>query len=173
MSNIINILKRYHRSSSSSSSSSFLSLLSINKYQSTLSIKIDLSKPHLWYPSTRNMKRKIICHIGPTNSGKTFNALQSLKSSQKGIYLGPLRLLAWEIATKLRDENIPCNLLTGQENEIDNNARHLSCTVEMCDFQNVYDCCVIDEIQLIGISCLLYTSPSPRDRTRSRMPSSA
>ena len=24
-----------------------------------------------------------------------------------------------------------------------------------------------------GISCLLYTSPSPRDRTRSRMPSSA
>ena len=24
-----------------------------------------------------------------------------------------------------------------------------------------------------GYSCLLYTSPSPRDRTRSRMPSSA
>jgi len=24
-----------------------------------------------------------------------------------------------------------------------------------------------------GTSCLLYTSPSPRDRTRSRMPSSA
>ena len=24
-----------------------------------------------------------------------------------------------------------------------------------------------------GLSCLLYTSPSPRDRTRSRMPSSA
>ena len=27
--------------------------------------------------------------------------------------------------------------------------------------------------QGIGYSCLLYTSPSPRDRTRSRMPSSA
>ena len=25
----------------------------------------------------------------------------------------------------------------------------------------------------VGITCLLYTSPSPRDRTRSRMPSSA
>ena len=25
----------------------------------------------------------------------------------------------------------------------------------------------------VGVSCLLYTSPSPRDRTRSRMPSSA
>ena len=36
---------------------------------------------------------------------------------------------------------------------------------------------VIDGIRLIlkdgGKSCLLYTSPSPRDRTRSRMPSSA
>ena len=28
-----------------------------------------------------------------------------------------------------------------------------------------------DKINIIG--CLLYTSPSPRDRTRSRMPSSA
>ena len=25
----------------------------------------------------------------------------------------------------------------------------------------------------LGVTCLLYTSPSPRDRTRSRMPSSA
>ena len=28
-------------------------------------------------------------------------------------------------------------------------------------------------IEAPGASCLLYTSPSPRDRTRSRMPSSA
>ena len=28
-------------------------------------------------------------------------------------------------------------------------------------------------IQSFGTPCLLYTSPSPRDRTRSRMPSSA
>ena len=36
---------------------------------------------------------------------------------------------------------------------------------------------VIDDVglgkELRGFSCLLYTSPSPRDRTRSRMPSSA
>ena len=29
------------------------------------------------------------------------------------------------------------------------------------------------EDELIPLPCLLYTSPSPRDRTRSRMPSSA
>ena len=31
----------------------------------------------------------------------------------------------------------------------------------------------LDEINAPYMICLLYTSPSPRDRTRSRMPSSA
>ena len=31
----------------------------------------------------------------------------------------------------------------------------------------------IDDVDQMAITCLLYTSPSPRDRTRSRMPSSA
>ena len=30
-----------------------------------------------------------------------------------------------------------------------------------------------DVMLVMGYTCLLYTSPSPRDRTRSRMPSSA
>ena len=38
-------------------------------------------------------------------------------------------------------------------------------------FANLVD--DIDQGELQRISCLLYTSPSPRDRTRSRMPSSA
>ena len=40
------------------------------------------------------MNRRFILHIGPTNSGKTFHALERLKNSEKGTYLGPLRLLA-------------------------------------------------------------------------------
>ena len=36
--------------------------------------------------------------------------------------------------------------------------------------QNIYATC---PAQTTGYTCLLYTSPSPRDRTRSRMPSSA
>ena len=32
---------------------------------------------------------------------------------------------------------------------------------------------VYDVSSVLDIICLLYTSPSPRDRTRSRMPSSA
>ena len=32
---------------------------------------------------------------------------------------------------------------------------------------------ILHEVRTEGDACLLYTSPSPRDRTRSRMPSSA
>ena len=38
------------------------------------------------------------------------------------------------------------------------------------NFNNRYD---LQPTSIYGYTCLLYTSPSPRDRTRSRMPSSA
>ena len=42
------------------------------------------------------------------------------------------------------------------------------------DFQKIVDVTVDGEYKLVlDGDCLLYTSPSPRDRTRSRMPSSA
>ena len=37
----------------------------------------------------------------------------------------------------------------------------------------IYDVAVADVTNITETACLLYTSPSPRDRTRSRMPSSA
>ena len=43
------------------------------------------------------MKRKIIYHAGPTNSGKTHAALERFKACQSGVYCAPLRLLAAEV----------------------------------------------------------------------------
>ena len=57
----------------------------------------DLSKPHLWYPLARRFKRTIYYHCGPTNSGKTSEALKKLAEANTGIYCAPLRLLAWEV----------------------------------------------------------------------------
>lgn len=37
----------------------------------------DLTNPHLWYPMARAIKRRVIYHAGPTNSGKTYQALQA------------------------------------------------------------------------------------------------
>ncbi len=39
---------------------------------------VDLTKPHQWYPMARALQRRIIYHAGPTNSGKTYAALQVL-----------------------------------------------------------------------------------------------
>ncbi|KAG7088658.1 hypothetical protein E1B28_012630 [Marasmius oreades] len=58
------------------------------------------------YPSARLMSRKIIMHVGPTNSGKTHNALRALAAAERGIYAGPLRLLAHEIWERLNTGKI-------------------------------------------------------------------
>lgn len=49
----------------------------------------------------RRTRRKIIMHVGPTNSGKTHHALRALAAAHSGVYAGPLRLLAHEIWERL------------------------------------------------------------------------
>lgn len=117
------------------------------KFLSTLS---DMTMPHNWYPQARKHKRTIYYHMGPTNSGKTYEALQKLKNAKTGIYCAPLRLLAWEIYDKLTKSEIKCILKTGQEIIEVDNATHFACTVEICPLTVHYDCAVIDEIQLIA-----------------------
>jgi ATP-dependent RNA helicase SUPV3L1/SUV3 len=53
------------------------------------------------FPMARMMRRKVIMHVGPTNSGKTHNALRALAAARVGVYMGPLRLLAYEIFERL------------------------------------------------------------------------
>ena len=52
------------------------------------------------YPEARAIHRKIIFHSGPTNSGKTYHAIQKYLSAKSGVYCGPLKLLAHEIFEK-------------------------------------------------------------------------
>ncbi|KAM3356350.1 ATP-dependent RNA helicase SUV3, mitochondrial isoform X1 [Capsicum galapagoense] len=110
----------------------------------------DLTHPHTWYPIARKKCRNVFLHVGPTNSGKTYYALKQLESSSSGVYCGPLRLLAWEVAKRLNKSNVPCDLITGQEREEVEDARHKSVTVEMADVSSDCDCAIIDEIQIIG-----------------------
>jgi len=69
-----------------------------------------------------------------------------------GIYCGPLRLLAWEIAKRLNKAQVPCDLITGQERDEVDGANHKAVTVEMADVSADYQCAVIDEIQASKIS---------------------
>lgn len=104
------------------------------------------------YPKARKLKRKFFLHLGETNTGKTYNAMQRLKRSNHGIYLSPLRILALENYERLNNENIPCNLLTGEEEIIVEGALHSSCTVEKANISKFYEVAVIDEVQLMSNS---------------------
>ncbi|MCK9371941.1 MAG: helicase [Sulfuricurvum sp.] len=102
------------------------------------------------FPLARSLRRKLILHIGPTNSGKTYTAFESLRKAGTGYYLAPLRLLALEGYESLREKGINASLITGEEQLIDEDATHISSTIEMLSFETEVDCCVIDEVQMIG-----------------------
>jgi ATP-dependent RNA helicase SUPV3L1/SUV3 len=102
------------------------------------------------FPLARELKRKIVFHVGPTNSGKTYQALKALKEAPTGYYLGPLRLLALEGYENLKKEGVHVSLITGEEEIIDEESTHISSTIEMMNAAVDVDVCVIDEIQMIA-----------------------
>ncbi|KAI0435338.1 P-loop containing nucleoside triphosphate hydrolase protein [Xylaria sp. FL1042] len=112
----------------------------------------DLRFPYEWFPATRALQRTIHLHVGPTNSGKTYNALKSLENAKSGIYAGPLRLLAHEVYSRFIAKDKSCALVTGEEQRVptDADTYFISCTVEMTPLNYPVDVAVIDEIQMIG-----------------------
>lgn len=113
----------------------------------------DLRCPANWYPEARKHIRKVIFHAGPTNSGKTYHALERFISSRSGIYCGPLKLLATEVFKKTNERGTACDLVTGEERKyaVSENepSSHISCTVEMASLNHRYEVAVIDEIQMM------------------------
>jgi len=110
----------------------------------------DLRLPHLLFPNARKRKRKIIYHFGPTNSGKTYFAMERLKEAKNGVYAGPLRLLALEAFEKMNADGVFTNLMTGEEKKLIPFASHTACTIEMLSTEEEYEVAVIDEVQMIG-----------------------
>ncbi|CAK3877290.1 hypothetical protein DOTSEDRAFT_91028 [Lecanosticta acicola] len=124
----------------------------------------DLRYPTEWYPATRTLHRTIHLHVGPTNSGKTYQALQRLEQAESGVYAGPLRLLAHEVYSRMNAKGKPCALITGEERrsaeqkergegeDAEEQSELAACTVEMVPLNKTMDVAVIDEIQMIGNS---------------------
>jgi ATP-dependent RNA helicase SUPV3L1/SUV3 len=92
----------------------------------------------------------VALHLGPTNSGKTYNALENLCDEYEKnpygtyVYAGPLRMLAFEVYEKLSDrfgrENV--GFITGEE-AINPEAAILATTVEMAPEEG--DVLIVDE----------------------------
>ena len=97
----------------------------------------------------RSIRRHHHFYLGPTNSGKTYQALIALEQAQSGIYLAPLRLLAMEVRDRLVAAGVPCNLITGEERVLMAGAQHTASTIEMMNPAKPVEVAVIDEIQML------------------------
>lgn len=99
----------------------------------------DLRQPANWYTSARAINRKIVFHSGPTNSGKTYHAMERLLTAKSGVYCGPLKLLAAEVFHKANLRGTDCDLVTGEERKYAKTnqtpSAHVACTVEMTSVQ--------------------------------------
>jgi ATP-dependent RNA helicase SUPV3L1/SUV3 len=97
-------------------------------------------------PRRRVEPDTVVAHLGPTNSGKTHAALDELAARGRGVYAGPLRMLAQEAHRRLGErvgaEKVA--LITGEE-RVNDGAPIVCCTVEMAPMSG--EMLVLDEVQ--------------------------
>ncbi|MBC8296901.1 MAG: helicase [Pelagibacterales bacterium] len=95
-------------------------------------------------------KNKIAAVLGPTNTGKTFLAIETMLSFESGMIGFPLRLLAREVFDKVIKKIDPSKvaLITGEEKIIPTNAKYYLCTVESMPIDKNLEFVGVDEIQM-------------------------
>ena len=95
--------------------------------------------------------------LGPTNTGKTFLAIETMCEHPDGVIGLPLRLLAREVYETLclRLGRQYCALVTGEEKIVPETARYFACTVEsmptrfsLHGVERPFSFVAVDEIQL-------------------------
>ena len=97
-----------------------------------------------------NNLKKITAVLGPTNTGKTHLAVETMLEHESGIVGFPLRLLAREIFDKcikqVGQKNVA--LITGEEKIIPKSPKYYICTVESMPQDIMVDFVAVDEIQM-------------------------
>ncbi len=95
-------------------------------------------------------KNKITAVLGPTNTGKTYLAIETMLSFESGMIGFPLRLLAREVYDKVikKISLDKVALITGEEKIIPSNARYFLCTVESMPIDKHLEFVGVDEIQM-------------------------
>jgi ATP-dependent RNA helicase SUPV3L1/SUV3 len=97
-------------------------------------------------PKRTTEPESVVAHLGPTNSGKTHDALQFLSEAGRGVYAAPLRMLAQEAHRRLGERlgEARVGLVTGEE-RVNEHAPIICCTAEMAPMRG--DVLVLDEVQ--------------------------
>ena len=91
-----------------------------------------------------------IAVLGPTNTGKTWYAMERMLGHATGMFGFPLRLLAREnyerAITRVGVDKVA--LITGEEKIVPKTAKYFMCTVEAMPLDRSVDFMAIDEVQL-------------------------
>ena len=97
-----------------------------------------------------NEKKRITAVLGPTNTGKTHLAVETMLEYESGILGVPLRLLAREIFDKCINKvgNEKVALITGEEKIIPKSPSYYICTTESMPQNMLVDFIAVDEIQM-------------------------
>lgn len=93
---------------------------------------------------------KVTALLGPTNTGKTWKAIDRMLGYQTGMIGFPLRLLArenYDRVVRMKGAGAVA-LITGEEKILPPRARYFLCTVEAMPVGKEFDFVAIDEIQL-------------------------
>jgi len=93
---------------------------------------------------------KVTAVLGPTNTGKTFFAIERMLAHKSGMIGLPLRLLAREVYDRIVKQRGPQEvaLITGEEKIVPKAPRFYVCTVEAMPLDIAVACLAVDEIQL-------------------------
>ena len=93
----------------------------------------------------------VIAALGPTNTGKTYYAIERLAAHKSGMIGLPLRLLTREVYDKMVLKVGPSRvaMITGEERIIPDNPKYWVCTVESMPINIPVEFLAVDEIQLI------------------------
>ena len=97
-----------------------------------------------------NSSNQVLALLGPTNTGKTYVAIEKMLKYESGIFGFPLRLLAREVYDKCIHK-VGVNrvaLITGEEKIIPSTADYFICTVESMPKDKNVEFVAIDEIQM-------------------------
>jgi ATP-dependent RNA helicase SUPV3L1/SUV3 len=99
-------------------------------------------------PSSRSSV--VVAELGPTNTGKTYRAIERMLEHNSGIMGLPLRLLAREVYDRVtaRVGEGRVALMTGEEKRLPPRADYWICTVEAMPTDRRVDFLAVDEIQL-------------------------
>jgi ATP-dependent RNA helicase SUPV3L1/SUV3 len=116
------------------------------RYERRHTTRQPISELTVRLPERAREPETVIAHLGPTNSGKTHDALRFLVENGRGVYAAPLRMLAQEAHRRLSAElgDSAVGLVTGEE-RVNPDAPIICCTAEMAPLRG--ETLVLDEVQ--------------------------